>query len=61
MKTIPCSVSRLKTKPCLKLSLCGSDEALMFAQSQLTDFGKEQKFVKKLEVCSSDEYIPFYI
>lgn len=26
-----------------------TDEALLFAQSQLTDFGKEQKFVKKLE------------
>lgn len=42
---------------CLNLTLCGSDEALLFAQSQLTDFGKEQKFVKKLEVCFSNELI----
>ncbi|KAH6796300.1 hypothetical protein C2S51_037286 [Perilla frutescens var. frutescens] len=26
-----------------------TDEALLFAQSQLTDFGKEEKYVKKLE------------
>lgn len=41
----------------LNLILCGSNEALGFAQSKFTPFGKEQKYVEKLEVCSSNEYI----
>lgn len=32
---------------------CGSTEALEFAQSNLTPFGKVQKYVEKLEVSSS--------
>lgn len=67
-----CLVSRIKTFSenekqsfiyawLLKLKFCGSQEALLFAQCQLTDFGKEQKYVKKLEVCSSNNCILFYI
>ena len=32
--------------------LSGSTEALEFAQTKLTPFGKVQKYVEKLEVCS---------
>lgn len=35
-----------------KLSFLGSTEALEFAQSKLAPFGKVQKYVVKLEVCS---------
>lgn len=40
----------------LKLFCC-SDEALGYAQSNFTPFGKEQKYVQRLEVCSSNKYI----
>lgn len=33
------------------LNVYGSTEALEFAQTKLTPFGKVQKYVEKLEVC----------
>ena len=35
----------------LNLHFFGSTEALEFAQTKLTPFGKVQKYVEKLEVC----------